>query len=221
MIHRAADGSVTAGNGFAERYMKVVRTALGARWNGRPNLLQDVDDAAQEVMVDCLKMNGALGRADSQAKGGFRAYLYGITQRTALKFETKAARRFRRESPGSFHPDQVAADDTTLGSALDRSLAKAVMQGAFDLYDQRAADQDEDYGRRVELLRLRFYDGLPIRDIADRWQEPREKVHRTRVRALREFKDCLRELLGLQEGCAGETLDAELARLLDQLRPAS
>jgi len=42
--------------------------------------------------------------------------------------------------------------------------------------------------RRVELLHLRFHDGLPIREIAERWQADAAQVHHDYARARQEFK---------------------------------
>ena len=67
--------------------------------------------------------------------------------------------------------------------------------------------------RRAKLLRLRFQEGVPIRDIAPAWNEDPAKLHRELDKARREFRDALREVLGLQAGCDRLALDAECERL--------
>ena len=48
---------------------------------------------------------------------------------------------------------------------------------------------------RVELLRLRFHDGLPIREIARRWNCNADAVHRDYARTREEFKAALSEVV--------------------------
>ena len=74
VIRRAAAGSAPDRAEFARRYGPVIRAYLGARWRQTP-LFPEVDDAAQQVFVECFKENGVLGRVDAQRETGFRAYL--------------------------------------------------------------------------------------------------------------------------------------------------
>ena len=50
-------------------------------------------------------------------------------------------------------------------------------------------------GRRVHLLRLRFHDGLPIRDIAERWGMDAAKLHHEYATAREEFRAALRAVV--------------------------
>jgi hypothetical protein len=52
--------------------------------------------------------------------------------------------------------------------------------------------------RRVELLRLRFQDSLPIRDIAMLWNEDPASVHHEYATARKEFSTALRQALAFQ-----------------------
>jgi RNA polymerase sigma-70 factor (ECF subfamily) len=51
LIRAAADGSPRDREEFAHRYAPVLRAYLAARWRGAP-LLQDLDDAVQDVFVE-------------------------------------------------------------------------------------------------------------------------------------------------------------------------
>src|SRR5262249_46734204 len=62
---------------FARLYTPVVRAWLGARWRQHP-LLADLDDAVQEVFVECFRAGGVLQRADPERAGGFRPFLFGV-----------------------------------------------------------------------------------------------------------------------------------------------
>ena len=45
--------------------------------------------------------------------------------------------------------------------------------------------------RRVELLQLRFQDGKPIREIAEKWNEDTAKLHHEYATARNEFREAL------------------------------
>ncbi|MCK6461756.1 MAG: sigma-70 family RNA polymerase sigma factor, partial [Planctomycetes bacterium] len=82
IIRAAAAGSVPDRAEFARRYASVIRSYLGARWRNGP-LLDEIDDAAQEVFVQCFRPAGALEGVDAERSGGFRAYLLGVVRNVA------------------------------------------------------------------------------------------------------------------------------------------
>ena len=63
VIRGAAAGNPADRDAFARRYVRVVRAYLAARWRASPNL-QDLDDAVQEVFVECFRHDGVLEQAD-------------------------------------------------------------------------------------------------------------------------------------------------------------
>ena len=79
VTQRAAAGSAPDRDEFVRRYSPVIGAYLGARWRHTP-LFDQVEDAAQQVFMDCFKVDGALGRADPERAEGFRAFLYGIVR---------------------------------------------------------------------------------------------------------------------------------------------
>jgi RNA polymerase sigma-70 factor (ECF subfamily) len=93
--------------------------------------------------------------------------------------------------PADFDPDQVAADDTRPSRAFDRAWARALVAEAAE---RLAADAEKTAAAardRVDLLRLRFHDRLPIREIARRLGCDPDAVHREYARARREFRAAL------------------------------
>ena len=88
MIADAATGDREARSRFCRSYLPLVRAYLGERWRHGP-LAQQVDDAAQEVMIECLSSNGPVERADIERPGGFRAFLLGVVRHIAQRFERR------------------------------------------------------------------------------------------------------------------------------------
>ena len=168
--------------------------------------------------MQCFETTGVLSRAQPGLGANFRAFLLGVVRRVAQAFETRKARQLNRQSPATFHPDQLVADETSMSRAFDRAWAMSVIREALELYRVRATDTGGDCRRRFELLRLRFREGLPIRDIATKWGQDAKRVHWAYVRARQEFKTALKEVLGLHLSRSPEQLEEECNRLLDHLK---
>ena len=187
VIRNAADGDRDARGLFARRYEPVVRAYLKARWRGSERL-ENVDDAAQEVFIQCFRTGGVLDRADRSRPGGFRAFLYGVIRVVALRIEAAPARAKDRPPAADFDLGQVPDDETRISVAFDRAWARALLKEAAERQATVAQQAGAAAMRRVELLRLRFHDGLPVRDIARRWGCDADAVHREYARARQEFK---------------------------------
>jgi RNA polymerase sigma-70 factor (ECF subfamily) len=216
LIHDAARGEAAARTAFARAYEPVIRAYLGARWRGSP-LVGEIDDAVQEVFVDCFKDAGALERVDPARGPGFRAFLRGVVRNVALRAERSGARRKARPGSAAFDADRVATDEDALSTVFDRAWAKAVVRQAAALQVEHARAKGDGALRRVELLRLRFEEGLPVRTIADRWGAEPTDVHRAYARARREFEVALREVVtGVHPG-SKEEVRAECLRILRAL----
>jgi hypothetical protein len=72
------------------------------------------------------------------------------------------------------------------GSARDREELARRYLGVVRAYRrqrQQAEQSGPDAVQRVELLRLRFEEGLPIRTIAERWGVPAATLHHAYARA--------------------------------------
>jgi RNA polymerase sigma-70 factor (ECF subfamily) len=216
LIREAAGGADGARSEFARRYLPVVRAYLAARWRGTA-YVKEIDDAVQEVFVDCFRSNGVLERASPGRPGGFRAFLLGVSNIVAARTVARLARRHDHEPRSEADPDQVSRDQRGMSRLFDRAWAQAIMREAADLQDARARASGAAALRRVELLRLRFQDHLPIRDIASNWGVDPAKLHHEYAQARKEFRDALREVVGLYEECPREQLEEQCSRLLELL----
>jgi RNA polymerase sigma factor (sigma-70 family) len=215
IIRAAASGSIPDRDEFARRYASVIRAYLAARWRGRP-LVNEIDDAAQDVFVECFRKDGPLRRADPDAPGGFRAYLWGIVRNVARMVEKRCQCQRERAAGSEFDFATVEADDAPLADAFDRAWAASLLRQAGER-QARKAEGDPRATTRVELLRLRFVLDKPIREIAKLWGTDAAHVHEEYRKARREFLAALREVVGEHQGGPPDEVDAQCARLLDHL----
>lgn len=215
VIRGAAAGNAADRAEFARRYASVIRSYLGARWRGGP-MLDEIDDAAQEVFVQCFRPDGALEGIDPGRRGGFRAYLLGVVRNVARGVEREwRARRAHGTAPVP-DPDAVEARDAPLEDVFDRAWATALLRQAAER-QTKTARGDKAAERRVELLRLRFGEDLPIREIAKLWQADPDELHRAYRTARDEFLDALTAVVGELHDGSPEEVEAECVRLLDHL----
>jgi RNA polymerase sigma-70 factor (ECF subfamily) len=66
----------------------------------------------------------------------------------------------------------------------------------------------------VEILRLRFEEGLAIREIAERWGEDPARLHHEYSCARDDFRSALFEVVGLHDGSPPGEVEAEARRLV-------
>lgn len=194
VLRRAARGEPEDREEFARLYEPAVRAYLRARWKG-DLWIQDVDDVVQNVFLACFGENGVLARADADRPGGFRAFLYGVVRNKALDWERRSSRVRVRSLEAAGGAEDYEADQESLGAAFDRAWARAVLQEAVLRQEELARARDEAARSRVELLRLRFNDGLPIREIAKRWGVERDHLHHEYARARRDYQKALAEVV--------------------------
>jgi RNA polymerase sigma-70 factor (ECF subfamily) len=216
VIRGAAQGDPDDRHAFVTRYAPVVRAYLGARWRGS-SLASEADDAAQEVFLDCFKAGGAVARADPSRPGGFRPFLFGVVRNVALRFERSLARRRAKPSEEAFEPDGLAAADDPLSAVFDRAFATAIVREAARRQAERAAERGEAAVRRVEILRLRFQEDLPVREIATRLGAEADRVHHEYAKAREEFREALEEVVAFHHPESAEEARREVERLLDAL----
>lgn len=114
-------------------------------------------------------------------------------------------------------PEDQLADESSLGRAFDRAWARALLQEAARVQAELARG-NERATRRVELLRLRFQEGFPIREIAARWNEDAAKLHHEYATARDEFRTALHRVLAfhMPTAPAGD-VDAACRGLLNSL----
>lgn len=215
MVRGAASGDAAAKEDFGRLYLPLVRSFLASRWRWAP-LRNDIDDASQEVFLECFRRGGALPRADSGREGGFRAFLFGIVHHVALRFERKAARTEARG--GSPPPGEEPAQTETPSRIFEREWALAVMRAAGERQARKAGSIGTAAVRRVELLRLRFHEGLPIREIAEQWGEDASRLHHEYATARAEFREALLEEIAFHAPGTRAEVERESVRLLEILR---
>ena len=213
LIADAADGPGVARSSFARSYHPLVRGYLAARWRQSP-LNSLLDDAVQEVFVECFRQGGPLGRASAEG-GAFRPFLFGIVKNVARRFEERGQGREPAATESTI--GRVPARDPTPSRSFDREWAAMLMREAADRQRERARSGEADAARRVELLQLRFRDGLAIREIANRWHVDRAWLHHEYAKARSEFRVCLREVIAFHVVRSEADLDDECRRLLDLL----
>jgi RNA polymerase sigma-70 factor (ECF subfamily) len=214
LIRKAADGLEPDRDDFARLYEPAVRAYLNARWRGTP-LRQDTDDAVQNVFLACFKERGALANVEEGRTGGFRGYLFGVIRNTALFMERSWHRRKDKPRVPPAPPEEMGAREDHLSVVFDREWARAILREAGIRQSELANERGERAERRVELLRLRFDEGLPIREIAQRWGVEPAWLHHEYSRARKEYRSALLEVVAHHHpGSEGE-VERESSRLLD------
>lgn len=211
VIEGAAKGDEEDRRTFARVYSPVLRAYLQARWKGGP-FEQEIDDAVQEVFIDCYREGGVLARVDPTLPHKFRAYLYEVTRRVAVHLESRR-RRIREDGVPGEALDARAADQERLSKAFDGAWARAILLEALEL----ARAEGGAKARRVELLRQRIYEERPIRDIAREWGEAPEKLHHEYARARTEFVAALKTTLSMHSASGAPVTDREVAELMTLL----
>jgi RNA polymerase sigma-70 factor (ECF subfamily) len=209
VIRAAAAGSPADRDELGRRYLGVVRAYLAARWRGS-ELRPDLDDAVQEVFVECFRQGGALEAAGAGRVPSFRAFLYGVVRNVARRFESRP-RRAAAPLP------EVPANEESLSDLFERTWAQALMTEAAQLQRQQAAERGPEAVQQVELLRLRFEENLPIRTIAERWGVPVAGLHHAYARARQEFKAALLEVVAFHRPGSPAEVEQEARELLKAL----
>jgi RNA polymerase sigma-70 factor (ECF subfamily) len=209
VIRAAAAGSPADREEVGRRYLGVVRAYLAARWRGS-DLRPDLDDAVQEVFVECFRQGGALEAAGAGRVPSFRAFLYGVVRNVARRFESRPKR------PAGLLPD-IPANEESLSRLFERTWAQAIMAEAAQLQRRQAAQRGPAAVQRVELLRLRFEENLPIRAIAERWGVPAAELHHSYAQARKEFKAALLEVVAFHCPGSPAEVEEEAASLLRSL----
>jgi DNA-directed RNA polymerase specialized sigma24 family protein len=210
VIRAAAAGSPADRDELGRRYLGVVRAYLSARWRGSA-LRDDLDDATQEVFVECFRAGGALEAAATGRVSGFRAFLYGVVRNVARRYESRPVRAVAGPLP------EIAADDPDQSRLFERAWARSIMAEAAQLQRRRAAEEGAEALRRVELLRLRFEENLSIRAIAELWGTDAAHLHHAYALARQEFRAALLEVVAFHQPGGPTEIEEEAASLLKAL----
>ena len=91
------------------------------------------------------------------------------------------------------------------------------MAEAAQLQRTRATERGTEAVQRVELLRLRFEENLPIRVIAERWGTDAARLHHAYALARQEFRAALLEVVAFHHPGSPAEVAQEAAGLLNSL----
>ena len=213
IVQAAAQGEPRATRMFAETYLGVVRAFLLQRWRGTATL-PHVDDAVQEVFLDLFRTGGALARLDRSRAPSFKSFLFGVARNVAMRHEERAAQSYvrKREAPSTL--SGLPAREASMSRQFDVAWARRMVAKAAERQRAWAQTAGSEAQRRVEILDLRFREGLPVRAIAERLGEPAERVHREFAKAREEFKQALRAEVALHCGGDAGAIERECQDLL-------
>jgi DNA-directed RNA polymerase specialized sigma24 family protein len=209
VIRAAAAGSPTDRDELARLDLGVVRAYLSARCRDS-QLRHDRDDAVQEVFVECFRQGGVLKAAVDDRVPSFRAFLYGVIRNVARRFESRSA------SAASLLP-KIPDDEPSLSRLFERAWAQAIMAEAARLQQRWATEGGPEAIQRVELLRLRFEENLPIPTIAERWGVAAAGLHHAYALARQEFKAALLAVVAFHLPGSPTEVEQEAASLLKAL----
>lgn len=211
LVEAAAAGGHEERCVFARRYSPIIRAYLEARWRETAFLVH-IEDACQDVFVECFRDNGPLNRADRDRLVRFRTFLYGIVRNIALRNEQ---RNGVNRGADELQLENFESDETQLSRVFDRAWAQQILQEAVDRQREVAESRGSASARRVELLRLRFHEDLPVREIARRWSVDTHVLHRELSKAKMEFKDALRETVAARhQSISAAEIDRECREVI-------
>jgi RNA polymerase sigma-70 factor (ECF subfamily) len=140
----------------------------------------------------------------------FRAFLYGVVRNVARRFES-------RPGPAASPLPEIQVNDPSLSRLFDRTWAQAIITEAAQLQRRWAAERGPESVQRVELLRLRFEENLPIRMIAELWGVAAAGLHHAYALARQEFKAALLAVVAFHLPASPAEVEQEATSLLQAL----
>jgi RNA polymerase sigma factor (sigma-70 family) len=201
---------------FAALYTPLIKAYLAARWRV-PHEHEDVGDAAQEVLLQCFRPDGALERVEPGRASGFRAFLYGIVRNVAAMAERKRSRIHETQAASSGVFEQPA-HEASLSQVFDRGWAEVVVREARSLLHRRSMIRGGTGALRARALELRYQGGLPPREIAPRLGLDVKQVYRLLEDGQIDFQEALLEVMATQvPGASRQELEAKCVELLQLL----
>lgn len=215
VIHGASEGRRGDRDAFVDVYGPVIHTYFDSRWARGPRA-SVVDDAVQQVFVECFKHGGALLSASDRRRANrlpsFRGFLHGVIRNVARRFEEPRGREVRADT--LFDP---VDDEPEAAAAFDRAWAQAILREAAGRHADRARIMGPEAERRVRLLDRHFNHGESIRDLATAWDLDLKFAHRQFARAREEFRESLQDVLRFHYPGDHPSTEREAADLLEAL----
>lgn len=209
LIRGAAHGDSVSTEELVRRYSMVIRGYLQNRWQTTP-IAQHLEDACQETFFELFRDQGALQKVDTSGNRPFRSFLFGVVSNVARRIEQKYA---RSKTYANTEIDVQQPDAESASHLFDRLWAQAIVAQAVTEMRRRAAEQGGVLQLRVELLHLRFFDELPIREIAEKLGIAAAKAHKEYASARNDFRRILREVIAFHNPGNPQAAAAELKEI--------
>lgn len=170
----------------------------------------DVEDAVQEVLLECLKAGGALERASEAKCTRFRAYLGGITRNVGLRHL-----RVRKNQPSALEETEFVSDSSPdVEANLNAAWSQAVLGEAMALL-VRESCLAETARLRLRVLQLRHQEGLKAAQVAEMLGISATRVHHLTSEAKNEYRLALLSVVSQQNpGLGRAEIEAECVALL-------
>jgi len=213
LIEGAAAGRSDARAEFSARYLPLIRAYLHARWKGRLGSAE-LEDAVQEVFLECLREGGVLERAGTGRREGFRAFLLGVVRNIALRHETARAQRIDAPGTAAFEADAQPRSEESLSRVFDRAWAVSILGDALALQSARARDGPPELARRLELLREVFDEGRAIAELARQREADPDALYREYKRALAELMRALKSVVAFHHPGAPDAVERECREII-------
>lgn len=216
MIVAAGAGDGPSRDTFARIYGRVIRVYLAARWR-LPTTHEAVEDGTQEVFVQCFKPGGALDRVEPGGPARFRSYLYAVVKHVADRIERKNRVRATAQEHSGAGLDDIARNEATLSRVFDRAWVGMITREAWftmvSRFEEGAAGHD-----RIQILDLRYQQGLSSGEIATRLGLPADYVYQQLRNAKRDFRAALLDVVGAYHPQASrEEIEARCIELVGLL----
>ena len=170
-----------------------------------------------EVYLECLREGGVLERCRDEPPGGFRPFLLAVVRNIARRVEERRAGRRERQLTTEFQRDGGVDEDADPAHKFDCTWAVTIVRNARRRVEERLGQGSPAAQRRVELLRLRYQEGLPVKEIAPQIGEDSRRVHHQLEEARRDFHRALREEVAFHLPGSAEEVEQECRLLLGLL----
>ncbi|MCB9883754.1 MAG: sigma-70 family RNA polymerase sigma factor [Planctomycetes bacterium] len=209
LIHAAAQGDQARRGDFVRLYGPIIESFLRSRWSSSRQRAW-IPDAIQEVYVECLRERGVLHTTLDAKPRSFRAFLHGVVRNVAGRHERSQYKRRERllgTTEAEVTPPRIDRDPAR---EFDRHWARGIIRESLARLGRSGPSEE----RGLELLRLRFEEGKPIRDIARAWNVDAESLHREYARTRRSFTRILTAIVAEHEPSHATDVRAECRRLL-------
>jgi RNA polymerase sigma-70 factor (ECF subfamily) len=217
VIDAAAAGDQSARASFVEHYRPGIRKLLQARWINAADR-ENLDDAVQDVLVECLKTGGVLDKAEQRPTTDFRSFLKTVVRHVAGRYEYRRNRTRALHSDRTLNEGEHAAQPSTASRKLDRDWARELLRATAAEQARRAQQLGAAARLRVDILRLRFEAGKSMRDIAKVLELDPAYVHHQFAKAKQDFhRALLRVLKTRRPGADDVELERECRELIGLL----